>query len=96
VGPVWRGGKHGEHELLACCYRSCFGLAQRYGANTLAFPAISTGAYAFPLENACRIALDETLDFLGVDESIEKVTFACFSEDVHAIYRATLAALDPK
>jgi len=65
VGPVWHGGGHGEDELLARCYRSCLALAEAHGLRTVAFPAISTGAYGFPLERATRIAIAETARFLA-------------------------------
>ena len=57
VGPVWRDGRHGEDELLASCYRSCFALAEAHGIRTIAFPSISTGAYGFPMERAASIAV---------------------------------------
>src|ERR1043165_7720259 len=57
VGPVWRDGNHGEDELLASCYRSCFGLVEQNGLRSVAFPSISTGAYGFPMERAARIAV---------------------------------------
>src|SRR5918911_2753135 len=64
VGPVWRGGRHGEDELLASCYRTSLRLAADVGLRSIAFPAISTGAFGFPLERAARIALGETKRFL--------------------------------
>ncbi len=64
VGPVWQNGSQGEDELLASCYRSCFALVEKHGIRTVAFPAISTGVYAFPKERAARIAVRETKDFL--------------------------------
>ena len=64
VGPVWRDGQHGEDDLLASCYRSCFALAEQHGIRTIAFPSISTGAYGFPMERAARIAVRETKAFL--------------------------------
>src|SRR5438552_1007471 len=59
VGPVWQGGEDGEDELLARCYRNSLELAERHGLRTIAFPSISTGAFRFPVERACRIALAE-------------------------------------
>src|SRR5437870_3881569 len=59
VGPVWHGGGHGEDELLARCYQSCFALAEEHGLRNIAFPSISTGAYGFPVERASRIAVRE-------------------------------------
>src|SRR5262245_53191701 len=65
VGPIWRGGGHNEDELLASCYRSCFARVEQHGIRSVAFPSISTGAYSFPLERACRIALSEIQIFLN-------------------------------
>jgi O-acetyl-ADP-ribose deacetylase (regulator of RNase III) len=87
VGPVWHGGEHGERELLASCYRSCFALARSHGLRTLAFPAISCGVYRFPLNLAVEIALRETAAELSKDDAIEQVIFACFDETVYASYR---------
>ena len=78
VGPVWRGGGHGELGLLASCYRECFRLAREHGMRTLAFPAISCGVYRFPVEEAVGIALAETVKALKENPEIEEVTFACF------------------
>src|SRR5215470_576261 len=79
VGPVWRGGSRGEDELLASCYRRSLELARQNGARTIAFPAISTGAYGFPFERAARIALRESETQLGIAPGIDKVIFCCFS-----------------
>jgi O-acetyl-ADP-ribose deacetylase (regulator of RNase III) len=79
VGPVWRGGSRKEPELLASCYRNSLALAAKNGLRTIAFPSISTGAYGYPIEKACQIALAETLRFLEGDATIEKVIFVCFS-----------------
>src|SRR5262249_7952436 len=64
VGPVWQGGTRGEDELLANCYRSCFKLALEHKIRSVAFPAISTGAYGFPLDRAADIAVRQTVSFL--------------------------------
>src|SRR5436190_21306996 len=64
VGPVWRGGDNGEDDLLASCYRNSLRLAAENGIRTIAFPAISTGIYGFPLERACRMAVREVRHFL--------------------------------
>jgi O-acetyl-ADP-ribose deacetylase len=92
VGPVWRGGDGGEAALLAACYRSSLALAARAGAKTVAFPSISTGAYRFPVEKACRIAVEEVGRFLETEKSIERVAFVCFSEADLECYRAGLAS----
>ena len=92
VGPVWRGGDHGEDDLLASCYRTSLGLAAEHGVRTIAFPAISTGAYGFPLEQATAIAVDEATRFLGQNESIDKVHFACYGKRALDAYMAALRA----
>jgi len=86
VGPVWRGGQHAEDELLASCYRSCFALADKHGLRTIAFPAISTGVYAFPLERATGIAVTETRRFLKSNAAVEKVVFVCFGNIAYDCY----------
>lgn len=86
VGPVWSGGNRREDELLANCYRNCFLLAENHGIKTIAFPSISTGAYRFPIEHACRIALTETKNFLKKNSSLEKVVFVCFDEKNYKTY----------
>ena len=90
VGPVWSGGKCGEPELLAACYRSCFALAEQQGIGAIAFPAISTGVYAFPLEPATAIAVSETVAFLKGNISLDKVTFVCHSQAAHQCYQAAI------
>ena len=87
VGPIWNGGRHGEPELLASCYRSCFALAREHGLRTLAFPAISCGVYGYPIERAVKIAVHETRAELTANPEIEKVIFACFGDDVFEAYR---------
>jgi len=93
VGPVWRGGTRGEPELLANCYRLSLALAAKNGLRTIAFPSISTGAYGYPIDQACRIALGETLRFLESDAMIEKVIFVCFSERDLREYEKALAQM---
>jgi O-acetyl-ADP-ribose deacetylase (regulator of RNase III) len=86
VGPVWRDGKHGEDELLASCYRSCFLLAEQHGIRTIAFPSISTGAYGFPMDRAVRIAAGEAKKFLEKNRSVAKVLLVCFGKSAREIY----------
>ena len=86
VGPVWRGGGHGEAELLADCYRNCFRLARHHGLRSLAFPAISCGVYGFPIPEAVEVALRETVAELERNEAIEQVIFACVDEEVYRTY----------
>jgi O-acetyl-ADP-ribose deacetylase len=91
VGPVWQDGRHGEEELLASCYRRCFALAEEHGLKSIALPAISTGAYRFPLERATRIALREAKDFLERCSVMERVVFVCFGREALACYQAMAA-----
>jgi O-acetyl-ADP-ribose deacetylase (regulator of RNase III) len=94
VGPIWRGGGNQEHLLLANCYQSCFELASKFGISSLAFPAISCGAYGFPIDDAVEIALRETYAALRSNESIQRVIFACFEEDVFAAYQSRFDGLE--
>ena len=87
VGPVWNGGKHNEDNLLANCYNNSLKLALENKIKTIAFPAISTGVYRFPLERATNIAFTEVKKFLENNESIEKVIFVCFDEETYRVYR---------
>jgi len=91
VGPVWNGGKHNEDELLANCYRSSLILAVENGIKTIAFPAISTGVYRFPLERAVKIAVYEVQNFLQENNSIEKVVFVCFDSKTFDAYKEELS-----
>jgi len=93
VGPIWRGGDRGEDELLASCYRTSLTLAVEHGVRSLAFPAISTGAYGFPLERAARIAVTEIRRFLEQDMTIEQVVLVCFGRQTTEVVQATLEAL---
>lgn len=85
-GPIWRGGKWGEEELLANCYKNSLALAKEYGIQTIAFPSISTGVYRFPVEEAARIAVREILQFLKYDDSIAQVTVVCFDDQTKEAY----------
>ncbi len=80
VGPVWRGGGHGEAELLAEAYRNSVDLAVSTGLRSVAFPSISTGAYNYPVEKAARIALQTVIDALSRHSGLKQVTFTLFSE----------------
>ncbi len=91
VGPVWRGGKDVEEELLANCYRESLALAVQNGVRSIAFPAISTGAYGFPLERATRIALREVRSFLKQNSTLEKVLFICFDSHTRECYERVMA-----
>jgi O-acetyl-ADP-ribose deacetylase (regulator of RNase III) len=93
VGPIWQGGDRQEDELLARCYRNSLVLAEQHQIRTIAFPAISTGVYRFPLERATRIAITETSQFLANHPAIEQVIFVCFGDDAYRCYIETLAAI---
>lgn len=92
-GPIWRGGKWGEEELLANCYKNSLALAKEYGIKTIAFPSISTGVYRFPVEEAARIAIREILQFLKYDDSIEQVTVVCFDDQTKEAYLEAMREL---
>jgi len=92
VGPVWNGGKHNEDELLASCYHNSLKIAVENGIKSIAFPAISTGVYRFPLERATKIAIDEVIKFLNNNDEIEKVIFAAFDEQTYNYYAEALNA----
>ena len=93
VGPVWRGGEQGEDGLLASCYRSALALAERHLVGTIAFPAISTGAYGFPFERAARIAVREVGDHLWRASRPERVIFVCRGPDAVRAYIDALAGI---
>jgi O-acetyl-ADP-ribose deacetylase (regulator of RNase III) len=90
VGPVWRGGDEGEDELLASCHRVALALASELGCRTVAFPAISTGVYAFPVERAARIAIGTTAAELEARPELEHVTFVLFDGAAYAAFEAAL------
>jgi O-acetyl-ADP-ribose deacetylase (regulator of RNase III) len=91
VGPVWRGGTHGEPELLASCYRESLAVAAAHRLHTLAFPAISCGVYGYPLEQAVDIAVRECADGLQRHGTIQNITFACFDTPMLSLYLDALA-----
>ena len=80
VGPVWQGGDKNEDELLALCYKNSLQLAVENEIKTIAFPAISTGVYSFPVKRAAEIAVKEVKEFLKDNDKIDKVYFVCFDE----------------
>jgi O-acetyl-ADP-ribose deacetylase (regulator of RNase III) len=93
VGPVWRGGGHGEADLLAGCYRTCLELARERNLRTISFPAISTGIYGYPLKEAAAIAIREAQRHLNDPAtSLEQVIFVLFDRNAEQIYRALLSA----
>ncbi len=90
VGPVWRGGNSGERDILVSCYRSCLAIARdrRFGA--IAFPAIATGIYGFPRDEAARIAVAAMRTHLAESEMPQRVIFVCFDEATLGAYRLAL------
>ncbi len=94
VGPVWRDGRHGEDDLLAGCYRNSLALAAQHGLKTIAFPAISTGVYGFPLDRAVRIAVRECRWFLTAHPDFAKIVLVCFGSAALDCHHAALAATD--
>jgi O-acetyl-ADP-ribose deacetylase (regulator of RNase III) len=91
VGPSWRGGIHEEPNLLSSCYRESLLLAGRKGLASIAFPAISTGIFGYPLEPAAQIAISITRETLPDAPSISRVVFCCFSASDAALYKKLLA-----
>ncbi len=87
VGPVWKGGTHGEPQLLRDAYRSSFLLAKRHGLRSIAFPAISTGVYGYPKKEAAAIALAAGREF---EKDFDEIRYVCFSDEDLEIYQGTL------
>ncbi|HEX2448591.1 MAG TPA: O-acetyl-ADP-ribose deacetylase [Methyloceanibacter sp.] len=92
VGPVWGGGERGENKLLASCYRNSLMLADAHNLASVAYPAISTGAYGFPPDRAALIALRTVLDALAGMPRIERVVFCCFGAESRKHHEAAFAA----
>jgi len=90
VGPVWQGGDHNEDELLANCYRNSLKLAAEHNIKSIAFPAISTGVYRFPVDRAAAIAVREARRFAAKPSSIEHIIFACFDSRTLEAYNQAL------
>jgi O-acetyl-ADP-ribose deacetylase len=93
VGPVWRGGGEGEASLLASCYRSSLDLAVRHACASIAFPAISTGAYGYPVGPATEIAIRTAIGFLAANSQQLDITFCCFDANTLETYRRTIDRL---
>ena len=93
VGPVWRGGSHGEDELLASCHQRALAVAAQLGCSTIAIPAISTGVYGFPVERAARVAVRTTADVLHELPQLELATFVLFGSEAHDAFSQALAEL---
>lgn len=94
VGPVWKGGRHGEAALLASCYQRSLTLAMGEGVTTIAFPSISTGIYGYPIDEAATVAVTATREFVAESTGIREVIFCCFSTDDLRVYGRLLA--DPE
>jgi O-acetyl-ADP-ribose deacetylase (regulator of RNase III) len=90
VGPVWRGGRCGEAELLASCYRNSLLLAEKHGLTTIAFPNISTGVYGYPKEKAAAVAVETVKRTLSETPAIARVLFVCFDRENLEIYKRLL------
>ena len=95
VGPVWQGGKAREAELLASCYRESLQLANQFGLKTLAFPAISCGAYRFPVAEAAHIAISTLAKYLGSAQAIQQVYLICSEGPIFEAYRLALQCILP-
>ncbi|SDJ58512.1 O-acetyl-ADP-ribose deacetylase [Pseudomonas indica] len=95
VGPVWRGGNHGEPDLLAACYRNSLALAEAHGLASIAFPAISCGIYGYPLEQAAVIAIGELRRLRQSGSSLEKAVLVAFSRDMAVLYERLLSGESP-
>jgi len=92
VGPVWHGGKQGEPELLASCYRNSLRLAAESDIQTIAFPALSTGIFGYPMEAAAKVAVGTVREELERLSSVRRVVFCCFGAEPTEIYRRRLVA----
>jgi len=92
VGPIWDGGENREDELLANCYKNSLVLAEQHGIKTIAFPAISTGIFGYPLERATKIAVAATRRFLEAHALPEQVILVCFSVNAYQVYQQTVQA----
>ena len=92
VGPVWSGGNRGEPETLANCYRNSLRIADENHVRTIAFPAISCGAYRYPIADAATIAVETTRQFLRENDSIAEVTFAVSTDEIEAAYQRLLSS----
>jgi O-acetyl-ADP-ribose deacetylase len=90
VGPVWHGGRQGEPDLLASCYRRSLELGAAHGIATLAFPSISTGIYGYPIEQAALVAVATVRQSLELFTTIREVVFCCFAPGDLAIYQGHL------
>ncbi len=93
VGPVWRGGHHGEPELLAACYRRSIEIAEDMRLASIAFPSISTGVYGYPIDLAAKVAVATVRDHAPRFGTLKEVTFCCFSSGDLDVYQRALTSL---
>jgi O-acetyl-ADP-ribose deacetylase (regulator of RNase III) len=93
VGPIWSGGQRGEADLLAGAYRRCLELAVEHGCRSIAFPALSTGAYCYPMDQAARIALATAIEFLREHGRPELIRFVLFDDGAYGAFAAALEEL---
>ncbi len=90
VGPIWQGGEHGEAQILSDCYRNSLRLAVENGVRSIAFPAISCGAYRYPVLEAGGVALETTTKFLAAEDGIDKVIFVLATDEILTAYQRLL------
>ena len=93
VGPIWAGGEHEEAEVLANCYRNSLALAVAHGLKTIALPAISCGAYGYPIAEAAEVAVESTAHFLRANATLDRVDFIVVNDNIQRAYQAALRAL---
>ena len=94
VGPVWHGGREGEADLLASCYRRSLELARDHGLRSVAFPSISTGVYGYPKDEAAKIAVRTVAEFLDENDLPENIIFCCFDDQAADLHKREVAALE--
>jgi len=90
VGPIWKGGQHGEAQILSDCYQNSLRLAVENGIRSIAFPAISCGAYRYPIPEAARVAVETATEFLAAEGKIDNVIFVLATDEIFAAYQRLL------
>jgi O-acetyl-ADP-ribose deacetylase (regulator of RNase III) len=91
VGPIWKGGRYGEAQILSDCYKNSLRLAVENGIRSIAFPAISCGAYRYPIPEAAQVAVEATTKFLTAEDKIDKLMFVLATDEIFAAYQQLLA-----